>query len=246
MIYKIESKQNDKIKEVLKLRKSSYQKETGLFIIEGFHMIEMANEEKLLQSVFSLEPIDYLDKNIPQYIVSKDILDKISNYQNSQGALAIVRMKDNKEATSNKALYLDDVNDPGNVGTLLRTALAFGFKDVILSPNSCSIYNDKVIQASQGAIFKLNFSYMDAHALEILKNKGYKIISTSLQASVPLEDIKRNEKVILVLGNEAHGVKEEVLNISDYRVRINIKDIESLNVAIAGGIAMYYLANLEK
>ena len=241
MIYQISSRQNDKIKEVLKLRKSSYQKEVGLFIVEGFHLIEMASNSNLLEAVYTLEEIKNIDASIPQYIINKDILDKISNYKNSQGALGIVRIKNHQEVQSNLVLYLDDVQDPGNVGTILRTALAFNFLDVILSNNSCSVYNEKVIQASQGAIFDLNIQNGDSSLLKELKNKGYKIIATSLQSSIPLEKLNISEKIVLVLGNEAHGVSKEVLDLADESIRIDIDKIDSLNVAIAGAISMYYI-----
>lgn len=241
MIYQISSKQNDKIKEVLKLRKSSYQKEVGLFIVEGFHLIEMASNSNLLEAVYTLEEIKNIDVSIPQYIINKDILDKISNYKNSQGALGIVSIKNPQEVQSNLVLYLDDVQDPGNVGTILRTALAFNFLDVILSNNSCSVYNEKVIQASQGAIFDLNIQNGDSSLLKELKNKGYRVIATSLQSSIPLEKLKISEKIVLVLGNEAHGVSKEILDIADESIRIDIDKIDSLNVAIAGAISMYYI-----
>ena len=241
MIYQISSRQNDKIKEVLKLRKSSYQKEVGLFIVEGFHLIEMASNSNLLEAVYTLEEIKNIDASIPQYIINKDILDKISNFKNSQGALGIVRIKNHQEVQSNLVLYLDDVQDPGNVGTILRTALAFNFLDVILSNNSCSVYNEKVIQASQGAIFDLNIQNGDSSLLKELKNKGYKIIATSLQSSIPLEKLNISEKIVLVLGNEAHGVSKEVLDLADESIRIDIDKIDSLNVAIAGAISMYYI-----
>lgn len=241
MIYQISSKQNDKIKEVLKLRKSSYQKEVGLFIVEGFHLIEMASNSNLLEAVYTLEEIKNIDPSIPQYIINKDILDKISNYKNSQGALGIVRIKNHQEIQSNLVLYLDDVQDPGNVGTILRTALAFNFLDVILSNNSCSVYNEKVIQASQGAIFDLNIQNGDSSLLKELKNKGYRVIATSLQSSIPLEKLNISEKIVLVLGNEAHGVSKEILDLANESIRIDIDKIDSLNVAIAGAISMYYI-----
>lgn len=241
MIYQINSKQNDKIKEINKLRKSSYQKEVGMFIVEGFHLIEMAKATNALVSIFTLVPVDDLDDSIPQYIINKDILDKISNFKNSQGILGVVRMKNPQEVLSNNVLYLDDVQDPGNVGTILRTALAFGFNDVILSNNSCSVYNEKVIQASQGAIFELNVLTSDVFLLKELKEKGYKLVATSLQSSSPLNHLNPEGKIILVLGNEAHGVSKEVLAIADEAVRIDIENIESLNVAIAGAITMHYI-----
>ena len=155
MIYKIESKTNPKIKEVVKLYKSNYQQEKGLYIAEGFHLFEMALENNLVECVFTLKELK-IDVSIPQYVVTSEVMEKLSNMEKSQGVLTIVRMRKEGNLTSNKILYLDDVADPGNLGTIFRSALAFGYKDVVLSKNACSAYNDKVVQASQGAIFKLN------------------------------------------------------------------------------------------
>ena len=140
-----------------------------------------------------------------------------------------------------KVLYLDDISDPGNLGTLLRKALAFGYKTVLLSKNSCSIYNEKAIQSSQGAIFDLNI--VEGYTkLSELKASGYEILATEIKGSVDLDNVSPKSKHVLILGNEAHGVSEAVLKLADKRVKIDIKNIESLNVGVAGGIAMYKLS----
>ena len=134
-------------------------------------------------------------------------------------------------------MLLDNVSDPGNLGTILRTALAFGYNDVILK-EGCSIYNEKVLQSTQGAIFNLNIiSKFDKKILD-----GYKLIATEIKGSIDLSEIKKPGKHVLVLGNEGHGVSKEILELADQRVRIDIKNIESLNVAVAGAIAMYELS----
>lgn len=239
MIKEIKSRQNDLIKEVAKLSSPSFRKEKGQFKVDGFHMFEMAKSSNLLEAVFLLKEIKDLDKNIPQYIVNEEIMEKISVAKSPQGIVSICKIKEEKEITSNKVLYLDDVSDPGNLGTILRTAVAFGFSDVILSKNCCSIYNEKTLQASQGAIFILNI--VQDYSLTKLKEKGYKIYATEIKGSVSLKNIKKESKIVLVLGNEAHGVSKVVLDQADLRIRIDIENIESLNVAIAGAIAMYEL-----
>ena len=242
MIINISSKQNTKIKEIGKLiSDNSYRKERKEFVIEGFHLLEMALEDKLVKAIFSLEPIKNIDEKITNYIVSEDILKKISTQKNPQGVVAICSMRKEKEITHNNVLYLDEVSDPGNLGTLLRTALAFSFKDVILSKGSVSIYNEKTISSSQGAIFRLNIISGDEQNLIDLKEKGYKILATEIKGSVELKNIKKSDKQVLILGNEAHGVNEKILNLADERIRIDINEIESLNVAICGAIMMHYL-----
>lgn len=242
MIINISSKQNIKIKEICKLiSDKSYRKERKEFVIEGFHLLEMALEDKLVKAIFSLEPIKNIDEKITNYIVSEDILKKISTQKNPQGVVAICSMRKEKEISHNNVLYLDEVSDPGNLGTLLRTALAFSFKDVILSKGSVSLYNEKTISSSQGAIFRLNIISGDEQNLIDLKEKGYKILATEIKGSVELKNIKKSDKQVLILGNEAHGVNEKILNLADERIRIDINEIESLNVAICGAIMMHYL-----
>ena len=242
MIINISSKQNTKIKEIGKLiSDNSYRKERKEFVIEGFHLLEMALEDRLVKAIFSLEPIKNIDEKITNYIVSEDILKKISTQKNPQGVIAICSMRKEKEISHNNVLYLDGVSDPGNLGTLLRTALAFSFKDVILSKGSVSLYNEKTISSSQGAIFRLNIISGDEQNLINLKEKGYKILATEIKGSVELKNIKKSDKQVLILGNEAHGVNENILNLADERIRIDINEIESLNVAICGAIMMHYL-----
>ena len=241
MIIKITSKANSKIKDVVKLTKPSYQKEKGLFLAEGYHLFEMAKEEGLIDSVFTLKEVKGLDPLIPQYIIDEEILEKISSLTTPQGIITIVKLPKEKEISSRKILYLDDISDPGNMGTIFRTALAFGYDDIVITKGSVYPYSSKVIQASQGAIFKLNILTEDNYYLPRLKSLGYDVVVTYLKDAIDIETTPKFDKFVLVLGNEAHGVGEDVLSFATYKVKIDIKNIESLNVAIAGAIAMYTL-----
>ena len=232
MINRIESRQNQKIKDLMN---SKFLKENKLFKIEGFHAFEMAKESGLLKSVFVTKEIKDYDGE--QFIVSPSIMESISNAKSPQGIICVCNYKEEKPLTSSKVLLLDNVSDPGNLGTILRTALAFGYKDVILK-EGCSQYNEKVLQSTQGAIFELNIiNHFDKSLL-----KDYYVIATEIKGSVDISKVEKNKKHILVLGNEAHGVSKEILELANQRVRIDIKNIESLNVAVAGAIAMYELS----
>ena len=235
MIYKIESRQNQKIKDLVKLSQPKFSKEMKLFKIEGFHAFEMAKESGVLVSVFTTTEIKNLE--VPQYLVSRDIMESISSAKSPQGVISVCKFIEEKPLSSSKVLYLDNVSDPGNLGTLLRTALAFGYNDVILN-GGCSQYNEKVLQSTQGAIFNLNI----ISKFDFKNIRDYKIIATEIKGSVDLSTVGEISNHILVLGNEAHGVSKEILDLADKRVRIDIKNIESLNVAIAGAIAMYELS----
>ena len=235
MIQRIESRQNQKIKDLVKLSQSKFSREMRMFKIEGFHALEMAKESGVLVSVFTTKEIKDLD--VPQYLVNKEIMSYISTAKSPQGVLCVCNYLAEKEVVGDKVLLLDNVSDPGNLGTLLRTALAFGYNDVVLN-GGCSQYNEKVLQSTQGAIFSLNIvNKLDKELL-----KKYKVIATEIKGSVDLSTVSCLDRHILVLGNEAHGISEELLKLSDLRVRIDIKNIESLNVAIAGAIAMHQLS----
>ena len=235
MIYKIESRQNQKIKDLIKLSQPKFSKEKKLFKIEGFHALEMAQSSDVLVCVFTTKEIQNL--SVHQYIVTKDIMESISVSKSPQGVICVCKFIEQKPISSEKVLLLDNVSDPGNLGTLLRTALAFGYKDVVLK-GGCSQYNEKVLQSTQGAIFSINI----INDIDFGKVSDYQIIATEIKGSVNISTLSNVKKHILVLGNEAHGVSEEILKIANKRVRINIENIESLNVAIAGAIAMYQLS----
>jgi len=138
---------------------------------------------------------------------------------------------------SDRVLILDDISDPGNLGTLIRSAVAFGFTKIIVSNDTCDIYNAKVLRGSQGALFYAEIIKGDI-VEEINKLKGYRIIGTSLEGKT-LESQEINGKIALVLGNESRGMKSEILAICDDRFLIDINTVDSLNVAIAGSIIMY-------
>jgi TrmH family RNA methyltransferase len=140
-----------------------------------------------------------------------------------------------KEVCGDRIVYLDGVQDPGNVGTIIRTALAFNYDAVILSEDSASIYNDKVISSTKGALFMMNIV---SCSLEELKEKGYQLIVTSLGKSVDYKSISVSNKACIVLGSEGQGVKQSTLDMSDVIVRIDISNIDSLNVGVAAGILL--------
>lgn len=237
MIYQITSKDNRRVIEAAKLQMAKYQKTSGLFLVEGYHLLEMAIKHQAVQYVFATKEIPSL--NVDQYIVSDEILAKLAASKNPQGVVAVCKEKQSQNPSSNGVIYLDDVSDPGNLGTILRTALAFGYMDVILSENCVSPYNDKAISASQGAIFGLNLISGDANLLKQMKENGYQLVATSLYDSVPLEEAAFKEHHVILLGNESRGLSPVLLSLADIRTRISISEIESLNVAVAAGIVLY-------
>lgn len=246
MVKEIKSINNEYIKELAKLKNKKNRDIAGKFLVEGYHLIEMAKEylETILIS-------DYKDLNIiknKNYIlVTKEIINKLSSTQSPQGIIGIVNKK--KESISNgNILMLDNVQDPSNLGTLIRSALAFGINNIILSEDCVDMFNDKVIRGSQGSIFKVNYSYCDLISkIKEYKNKGFSILGTSLENGVELNKTIINDKFILILGNEGQGIRKEILNETNENIYIPInKEIDSLNVAVAGSILMYELTKNKK
>lgn len=231
----ITSLTNPYIKELNELKKNNIKKEKNMFLVDGLDFILLAKQNNLLKEILTLS---YLEEyqDIKQIIVTKSILDKLSVNKTSSNVIGVCYYPQNKEIKGDKLLYLDGVQDPGNVGTLIRTALAFSYSGVILSKDTASIYNDKVISSTKGAIFSLPI-YNDIDLIS-LKEKGYEIVSTSLKNAIDYKEYHVKNKFVLVLGNEGKGVKEENLLISDYIVKINMDNIDSLNVGVAGGILM--------
>ncbi|CDC43685.1 putative uncharacterized protein [Firmicutes bacterium CAG:449] len=230
----ITSTKNPLIKELLELKKSSIKKQKQMFLVDGEDFIFLAHEKKLLKMILTLSYQEKYD-DVEQIIVTKPILDKLSSNVNSSSMIGVCSFFIQKEIIGNKLIYLDGVQDPGNVGTIIRTALAFNYDGVILSNDTASIYNDKVISSTKGALFKIPL-YLDVNINE-LKDK-YCLVATSLHNALNYKEFKNRDKFILILGNEGQGVKKEIIEIASYNVKIPMDNIDSLNVAIAGGILM--------
>jgi len=234
MLNKITSRQNNKIKEAASLKDGKGK----FFLVEGFHLVEMALEKGMATTIFiTKEP---LNTSIPQYLVTPEIIAKLSSTRSPEGIVAICKKSEEEPFSSDYILALDEISDPGNLGTCLRSALAFGYKDVLLNKKGVSHYNPKALLASQGAIFKLNVVVADdfLKRLESLKRNGYPLIATDLRGKA-FEKMKLPTQGVLILGNEARGVSKEVIKISDYAIRISMGAIDSLNVGVACGILLH-------
>ena len=238
MISYINSRTNQKVVHASKLKTSKGIKEFNEFLIEGKKILELAIDSGLVKEVFTLKELD-INKDIPQYLVSEEIIDKISFNQNPEGIVAICQILPEKpKGKMDKVVYLDNVQDPGNMGTIIRTALALEYDAIILSDNCVSIYNPKVVSAAKGAMFLIPILHGD---IQKYKKNHLVITSTLNERSISLDRVEKPQSFILVLGNEAYGVSEGVIKNSDVFVKIPISKIDSLNVAIAGAILMYHL-----
>ena len=228
----ISSVQNERIKNYAKLNEKKYRDETNSFIIEGLHLVEEAKKYGIIKEVITTNP------NIEGTLVSEEVMKKITN-QKSVVEVCAICTKLNKKDITDKILILDTIQDPGNIGTLIRSAVAFGF-DTIVMEICADIYSSKVLRATQGAIFKLNI--INTNILEFIKTlKDYKIYGTSLKNGIPLKQIEKSPKLAIILGNEGNGVRNELLDVTDKNIFIEITNMESLNVGVAGAILMYEL-----
>ncbi len=191
--------------------------------------------------VFSLEKPAF--KDVETYIVNEEIIKKLSDVQSPQGIIGVCKMKE-KEAVQGKIVLLDRLQDPGNMGTLIRSAVAFGFNTMVID-QCVDIYNPKVIRATQGALFKMNIieenilSFMDNH-------KHIEFLATDLSSVIHLEDLEvRSDNLGIILGNEGNGVRKEIIDASDLIFKLKMQNMESLNAGVAGSIIMYYLGGAQ-
>lgn len=242
-------------KNLLKDRK--FRSEEKKFIIEGAHLIEEAVSSKYYSN--SIEKIfvrkDFDDKNLLdkiseyniEYLSSKEF-EKISDTVNSQGVSAILKNNDKiiLQNSGNIILALDKINDPGNLGTILRTAYWFGVELILLSNDSVDVYNPKTVRASQGAILNVLVK-TGLNLSEDLKNyQDYKVLLTDLSAKKYIEEVNLNksDNIILVFGNEAAGISKELLDENYEKIRIKgYTNCDSLNLSTSAGIMLYYFRN---
>lgn len=233
----IESVNNEKIKNYAKLSDKKYRDLNNLFIVEGEHLVNEAENLGLVVDVFSLEERNNATK------VSFDVMKKLSSLTNPPKVLAVVKKLEEKVIKGN-ILLLDDIQDPGNLGTIIRSAVSFGIDTVVVSNNTVDIYNPKVIRASEGMLFKIN--YLKTNLIDFINDNkdNYTFITTDVIEGKNIKDISINKNYALIMGNEGNGVKKEISNMIENKVHIKMEDTcESLNVSIATSILLYELYN---
>lgn len=224
----------EKIKEINKLYQAKYRNLEQKFIVEGLHLVNEAKAKNLLLETYTI------DQNIEGILITENEMKKICKTDTVCKALGICKLI-YKHSLSNKILLLDAVQDPGNLGALMRSAYAFGFETIVLGDGCVDIYNDKVIRTSQGAIFKLNFIKENLVTF-INEHKEYKIYGTNVKRGIDLKEVEKVEKLGIVLGNEGNGISDKVDSVIEKNIYIKLNNTESLNVNVAGSIIMYELS----
>ena len=234
----ITSVENKKIKEISKLNNRKYRKEMKLFIVEGEHLVEEAYKHNLLESVYSLNETDYPNSEV----VSENVMRKLSNLDTIPNIIGVCKFKEEKDL-GNKLLILDDIQDPGNLGTIIRSAVAFNIDSIILSKETVDLYNPKVLRATQGMIFNMNIITRDLIPfISFLKDNNYKIYSTNVVNGKEVKSLEKDSKYAIIMGSEGRGVKKEIEDMSDANIYIKMNPLcESLNVGVATSIILYEL-----
>ena len=242
----ITSVKNKTVCEVKKLKQKKYRTQTGTFLAEGYRNVCDSMKKTVPEMVFLEETFEFA---VPQcentYLVTKEVMKEICDTDTPQGIAAVFRIPEEEAIRSSKMLLLNGVSDPGNMGTILRTALAAGFGDIVLDEKCADVYSPKVIRSAMSAVFSLNL--VRCRSLEDvivkLKQNGYQICAAALtEEAVSLYETKFLGKTAFMFGSEANGISEELLQLADVFYMIPMeKEIESLNVAVAAGISMYEL-----
>ncbi|PKR79240.1 RNA methyltransferase [Halalkalibacillus sediminis] len=244
----IESNQNQHIKQWKKLHKKKYREEEQLFLVEGWHLVEEAMQSEWhVENIIRTENIDIPEhwRHVPVTLVSKKIFSEISQTETPQGIIAVVRQKDMTDFNHEKLLLLDGVQDPGNVGTIIRSALAFGIDAVILGKGSVDLFNEKVLRSTQGAFFHLPVVRGDLNEwVTQLQTKDIPVYGSALdREATPLSELHKTDRFAIVVGNEGSGIQDDILSQVDQKVFIPIQDeSESLNVGVATSIMLYHFS----
>lgn len=245
----ITSRQNDQVKQWIKLKKKKERQKTQTFLIEGFHLIEEAlkSDQEIVELVVSESVAASLSADLsalPYTVVADSLADEIADTETTQGIFAVVKMPKTHSEPTGKLLLLDQVQDPGNLGTMIRSADAAGFSQVVCGKGTVDAYNQKVLRSGQGSHFHIDIISKDLEAfIPQLKDQGYTVYGTDLSKdSVNYKTVTASDKLAIIVGNEGNGVSQEVLNLADQTLHIPIKgQAESLNVAIAASILMFHL-----
>lgn len=251
----ISSKDNELIKHIKKLKEKKYRDLNNEYIIEGTKLIKEAIEEnaniKQIVICDNCQNTDIIPKELMYEIakyeciyVTEKIFKNISDVNTPQGILAIIE-KNNKETqidySQDIIVVLDDIQDPGNLGTILRTVDSIGLTQIIVSKGTADCYNPKVVRSTMGAIFRVKIIESEdlEKTLKEMKKHKFKITVSSLQTKNTIYDINYDKKVI-VIGNEANGVEQKIQNIADEKIKIPmLGKTESLNASVATGIILY-------
>lgn len=240
----ITSVNNNKIKDINKLKDKKYRDSSNSFLVEGEHLVIEAYREDLIKELIVLDDSDFILDGIPTIKVSSEVMKKLSSMDSYPSVIGVANKIKEKEL-GDSILMLDDIQDPGNLGTIIRSSAAFGIDTIVVSPKTVDIYNIKVLRATQGMLFHINIIVRELDSfITKLKQDNYKVYGTKVDKGVNIKDISINNKYALVMGNEGKGISDNVSKLCDEYLYIKMNDnVESLNVGVATSILLYEIYN---
>ena len=236
----IESINNEQIKEIRKLKDKKYRDETNLFLVEGDHLVKEAYKAGYLVKLILTE--DIYDFDVEKLIVTDKVINSISDLNNVK-VIGVCKKISSDLDLSKNVLILDGVQDPGNLGTIIRSCVAFNINNLVLSNETVDLYNSKVLRSTQGMNFHINIVRDDlTNVISLLKENNYTIYGTNVINGIDIKDVKNSNKYAIILGNEGNGISDEISSLVDKNIYIKMNDkCESLNVAVSGSIILYEL-----
>ncbi len=253
MIKFISSRDNKTLKLVRSLSQKKLREKNKLYFAEGARIskdavtyIKDEIEFLLITNEYYKENEEYINgiEDTDIYVTDEKLFREACDTENPQGIMAVVKIPEREDINYNAdyILILDGVSEPGNMGTIIRTAEAAGIKQICRTEGCADIYNPKTVRASMSSVFRMSFSRIKPEDIEKLQKEGFTVAATVLENSESIEKVRIDGKRALVIGSEARGVSKEISDRSDLSVRIDMfGEIESLNAAVAAGIAMYIL-----
>ena len=235
------SLENSKIKELSKLKDKKMRDNSNLFLVEGEHLVNEAFKHGYLKTLIKLIGYNY-DLKVETLEVNEKILKNLSSLKNTPSLMGVCEKKCD-QIKGDHLLILDEIQDPGNLGTIIRSAVAFNIDTIILSKNTVDLYNEKVLRATQGLIFSINIVRADLkEEIIALKKQNFKIYATKVNGGKTLKNIEKPAKFAIIMGNEGNGVSNSLLELCDDYLYIPMNSkCESLNVGVATSIILYEL-----
>ena len=240
----ITSVHNEHIKELARLKDKKYRDQSGTFLVETKHLVLEAFKAGLNKELI-LEQNEIFPLDVPTLYVSKEVLKKLSSMDSPSKVMAVVNKRKDEEKFGEKILILDRIQDPGNLGTIIRSAVAFNIDTIVCSPDTVDFYSPKVVRASQGMMFHIPILIRNTERLiGELKNQDYKIVGTKVTNGRDVREASIYSHFALVIGNEGQGISRNIEELCDEYLYIRMNEnCESLNASVAASILLYEINN---
>lgn len=233
---------NKKIKELKKLNTKKYRDKTGLFLVEGKHLVLEAYKTSHLKELL-LEQDELFPLSVTTNYLTNNVIHYITEVESPGTVFGLCEKPSYEENYRNRIVILDGIQDPGNLGTIIRSAVAFHADMIIVNKDTVDAYNSKVIRSSQGMIFHIPIIVRDLYeVIPELQEQHYTIYGTKVTHGKNVKTVENPEKFAIIMGNEGQGVDETILDLCDEYLYIEMNErCESLNVGVATSIILYEL-----